>query len=49
MKQALSGLVTDGTLTQAQADQRSEGAEARIRERIDDPIARRGGHHAGRD
>lgn len=40
----LAQAVRAGRLTQQQADQRGAGAEIRIRERLDDPIARHGGH-----
>ncbi|MCY7365439.1 MAG: hypothetical protein LH469_09055, partial [Frankiaceae bacterium] len=36
VKEALAGLVTDGTLTQAQADARSAGLEARVTESLDE-------------
>lgn len=48
-KRRLAQAVRAGRLTPEQARQRSEGAEARIRERLDDPIARHGARRVHRD
>lgn len=43
-KERLAAGVTDGRLTQAQADARAADLETRITESLDDPICRPGGH-----
>lgn len=43
-KERLAAAVTDGRITQAQADARAADLETRITESLDDPICRPGGH-----
>ena len=44
-KARLAEAVTDGRLTQAEADEKAANAETRITDSLDDPIGR--GHHGG--
>ena len=44
-KERLADAVADGRLTQAEADEKAADLEARITDRLDDPIRHKGGHH----
>lgn len=44
-KTRLAEAVTDGRLTQAEADQKAAGLQARITDRLDELIGHKGGHH----
>jgi len=43
-KKRLADAVADGRLTQAEADEKSAGLQARVTEKLDDPIRQKGGH-----